>query len=273
MSTTEDHITFGICTGAPGGALAKALSGAGCDYYEPGVATGVMASSREEFDANLAKWAEGGLAPRSANLFLPGDLKVVGPDVNPVRVQAYMAEAIDRARALGIGRIVFGSGKAREVPDGFPMEDAYRQLKQAARWASEADEKAEDGIVICLEHLRHQETNIMNSLAEAGKIARELDMANVGLVVDIYHLIEEKEDFGVVQEVADKVAHVHVCGPDRHPPAKGDEERLASLFEKLAAIGYKGRISIEANFGDVEAEAPAALAAVRHAAEVAGLAR
>lgn len=269
MST---QVTFGICTAAPGESRAKALRDAGCDYYEPSVATGLMAESRQDFESHLAHWGEGGLEPRSANVFLPGDLKVVGPEVNPEKVRSYMDEALQRAKTLGIRRIVFGSGTAREVPAGFPMDEAHAQLKQAARWASEAAQKAGDGAVICLEHLRHQETNIMNSLAEAGEIAHELDLDNLGLVVDIYHLMEEGEDFGVVRGVADKVAHVHVCGPDRHPPAQDDEKRLASLFERLVAIGYNGRISIEASFSDVEAQAPAALATVRHAAEVAGLA-
>src|SRR5579875_915721 len=271
MST---QVTFGICTmGAPPSEQrAKVLRDAGCDYYEPAVATGVMAEDRDDFEANLGRWSVGGLEPRSANVFLPGDLKVVGPEVHPEKVQAYMGEALRRAKVLGIERIVFGSGKAREVPDGFPVQEAYRQLKQASRWAAEAAEQAGGGAVICLEHLRHQETNILNSLAEAGQMARELDLANVGLVVDIYHLMEEQEDFGVVGSVADKVAHVHVCGPDRHPPAAEDEKRLVALFDRLAAIGYRGRISIEASFADVESEAPAALGAVRHAAEVAGLA-
>jgi hypothetical protein len=148
------QVTFRLCMGPPGEALARALRNAGYDYYEPGVATVVMGQSRADFDAHLSSWSEGGLEPRSANLFLPGELKVVGPKVQPEKVQA----------------------------------------------------------------------------------------------------------------------HVHVCGPDRHPPAREDENCLVALFEKLAAIGYRGRISIEANFADIEAEAPAALGVVRHAAEVAGLA-
>jgi len=271
MSARQDRVTFGICAEAPGESRAKALRAAGCDYYEPGIATGVMAPNREDFDAHLATWSEGGLGPRSANLFLPGDLKVVGPDVERGRVQAYMTEALERARALGIGCVVFGSAEAREVPDGFPRDEAHRQLRQAVRWASEAAEKAGGNITICLEHLCQAETNIVNSLAEAGDIAHELDIGNVGLVVDIYHLTEEREDFAVVREVADKVAHVHVCGPDRQPPREIDEEYIAAFLEQLAAIGYRGRISIEANFSEDLAEAPAALAVVRRSAELAGL--
>jgi hypothetical protein len=48
-------------------------------------------------------------------------------------------------------------------------------------------------------------------------------------------------------------------------------ERVAALFKELAAIGYKGRCSIEGNFSDIESEAPAALGAVRKAANVGGL--
>jgi sugar phosphate isomerase/epimerase len=265
-------VTFGICTAPPGTELARALSGAGCDYYEPAVASAIMAEGRDDFDASLARWGEGGLRPASANVFLPGDLKVVGPDVEPAAVQAYMDEALQRAKILGVKRIVFGSGKSREIPEGFPRQEAELQLRQAARWASDAAEHAGDGAVICLEHLRRAETNIMNSLAEAGRTAADVDRANVGLVVDIYHLLEEDEDFGVVREVADKVAHVHVCGPDRHPPAASDEANLTKLFGLLAGIGYQGRVSIEASFSDLAAQAPAALAVVRHAAEVAGLA-
>lgn len=271
-TVTPERVNFGICTAPPGEALATALEEAGCDYYEPGMATAVMAGSPEDFEARLASWFAGGLQPRSANLFLPGELKVVGPEVDAEKVRSYMAEALRRCAVLGIGRLVFGSGKAREVPDGFPRDEAYNQLREAARWASEAAFAAGGTTTVCLEHLRSAETNIMNSLAEAGEIAHELDLPNVGLVVDGYHLMEQHEDVAVVREVADKVAHVHVCGPDRHPPSEADEKYLASLFEQLAAIDYRGRVSIEASFADLEAEAPPALASVRHAAEVAGLA-
>jgi hypothetical protein len=60
-------------------------------------------------------------------------------------------------------------------------------------------------------------------------------------------------------------------GPDRHPPTESDVKYLASLFGELERIGYRGRISIEASFADLESQAPGALSAVRHAAEVAGL--
>jgi D-psicose/D-tagatose/L-ribulose 3-epimerase len=271
MTAHEGQVLFGICMPPPTQGLAAALAAAGCDYYEPPMASAVMAEGQAEFEEHLPHWSVGGLEPRSANLFLPGEHKVVGPDVDADAVKAYMAEAMRRAAALGIERVVFGSGKAREVPAGFPRDEAYRQLKQAVRWACEAAAAAGGNTIVCLEHLRRAETNIVNSLAEAGEIAFELDLENLGLVVDGYHLMEEHEDVAVVRDVAAKVAHVHVCGPDRRPPAESDVKYLASLFSELAGIGYRGRASIEASFADIERQGPGALSAVRHAAEVAGL--
>jgi D-psicose/D-tagatose/L-ribulose 3-epimerase len=262
-------VDIGICTGRPEESLAARLVDAGCDYYEPTVAGALMKEGREEFDAGVETWAVGGLAPLSANVFLPADLSIVGPAVDGRRVTAYVQEAVRRARAVGIERIVFGSGGARRVPDGFPAPEAQTQLASILRLAAEA---AAPGIVVCLEHLRKAETNSINSLAEAGALVEELAVENLCLVVDGYHLEEEGEDPAVVLRFADRIAHAHVCGPHRQPPGPGDARRLGALFEQLAAIAYKGRCSIECSWTDLDAEAPAALAAVRTAAERAGMA-
>ncbi len=263
----EKRLEIGLCMPPPGAALAERMVEAGCEYYEPTVARALMEHSAEAFDASLDAWSEGGLSPRSANVLLPGDLKVVGEAVDTDRLQQYFAEAMRRANALGIERVVFGSGGAREVPEGFSRERAEHQLRDVAVMVAES---AGD-IIICLEHLRRAETNILNSLAESGAMAAALNRPNIKLVVDGYHLAEEHEDVGVVKQVADYIAHVHVCGPARRPPSAEDHAALTALFSQLADIGYRGRCSIECHFEDLEAEAPAALAAVRHAAEVTGL--
>lgn len=264
---SEKRLEIGLCMPPPGAELAVKMAAAGAEYYEPTVARSLMEHSAEDFDASMGAWSAGGLFPRSANVLLPGDLKVVGDAVETDRLQTYFSEAMRRAKALGIERVVFGSGGAREVPEGFPRERAEQQLRDAAVMVAEA---AGD-VVICLEHLRRAETNILNSLAEAGAMAAALNRPNIKLVVDGYHLAEEHEDVGVVKQVADYIAHVHVCGPARRPPSAEDHGALTALFSQLADIGFRGRCSIECHFEDLETEAPAALAAVRHAAEVTGL--
>lgn len=259
---------LGICCGRPSEAQARVLVDAGCDYYEPSIAGAVMSRDRADFDASLTDWVVSGLAPRSANVFLPGDLAVVGAAVDEGRLEIYAREALRRLEVLGIERAVFGSGAARNVPDGFSRDHARRQLGAfLARVAALGSPE----VVVCLEHLRRAETNIVNSLQEAGELVEAIGAEQLGLVVDGYHLEEEDEDPKVVRRFAALVRHVHVCGSGRTPPAASDAKRLAELFDELAGVGYVGRCSIECRWTEIVAEAPAALDVVREAARATGL--
>jgi len=268
MTAAGDPVEFGICTGPPGRERAERLRDAGCDYYEPTVATAIMAGDAASFDAEVASWSLGGLEPRSANVLLPGELHVVGEDADTARLGEYLDVAMRRASLLGIERVVFGSGTARRVPEHFPQERALGQLRDALRVACRA---AGPRTTICLEHLRRAETNLVNRLAEAGEIVEELAIDNLAVVADGYHLAEEHEDLDVVSRVAGHIAHVHVCGAGRRAPGLEDAPALVALFERLAAAGYRGRCSIECNFEDLDRQAASALATVRRAAAQAGL--
>jgi sugar phosphate isomerase/epimerase len=259
---------IGVCLAPPATELAAALAAAGCGYYEPPMAAAVMAADAGSFAATADSWTVAGLPPRSANMLLPGELKVVGEHVDTGAVAGYQAEVGRRARLLGLDVLVFGSGTARRAPDGFPPEAARRQYGEALRLAARQAPET----VIAAEHLRRAETNVVNSLADAAALVREVGEPGLGLVVDGYHLDEEDEDVGVVRDVAPLIRHVHVCGPGRRPPAPGDEGYLAPLLRALAGIGYTGRCSIECRWTDPLTEAPAAVGTVRQAAEQAGLA-
>lgn len=257
---------IGICMPPPSRELAAALGSAGCDYYEPPVATTIMASDAGSFEADIGSWTVGPLPPRSANVLLPGDVKVVGDDVDADTVSGYLAEASRRAKLLGLEVLVFGSGAARRAPAGFPPGRARRQFGEALRLAARY---AAPEVVVAAEHLRAAETNVVNSLAEAAAVVREIGSG--GLTIDGYHLDEQHEDVGVVGDVASLVRHVHVCGPGRRPPAPGDETYLMPLLRALAGVGYAGRCSIECRWSDPAKQGPRAVETVRRAAGEAGL--
>lgn len=267
-SKSKGSIDIGICVAPPDEARAELLVAAGCAYYEPTVAGTLMAESQEVFDEQVGRWTSSVLPARSANVFLPPDLKVVGPELDRDRLASYVDEALRRADILGIEVVVFGSGASRKIPEGFSLKEARRQFNDALRLAATA---APPGIKICLEHLRSAETNLVNSLADAGSIVDVLGLERLALVVDAYHLQEEGEALGVVRDVSEHVAHVHVCGPARSVPSEADHDRLVALFEVLAEIGYSGRCSIECGWNDIDAQAPAAIAAVQRAAGDSGL--
>ena len=129
-------VQVGLCTDD----LDKAKK-AGFDYVELPVRS--FANLTDEEFANLVtRHKTAGVPTPVGNLFLPGDLKVVGPQIDQKAQMEYVTRAFDRAAKLGLKVIVFGSGGSRKVPDGFSKEEAGKQLIDfAKRIAPEAKKR------------------------------------------------------------------------------------------------------------------------------------
>jgi sugar phosphate isomerase/epimerase len=253
----DPGVAIGYCTDD----LERAKA-AGFDYAELGVRN-FTALSAEEFSAFLRRHQAIGLPTPVGYLFLPTDLKVVGPAVDEVRETDYVRRAFPRARQLGIDTIVFGSGPARRVPDGFPKDRAFQQLVAFVKRI--APEAQKHGIVLAVEAQRKEETNIINSTAEAITWVEAVGHPNFQVMVDFYHLALEKEDPEVLVR-AKRIAHVHFANPTgRVFPRRADEYDYAGFFANLRKIGYRGRISIEARTSDLAADGPPAIAFLRSA--------
>lgn len=248
-------VAIGYCTDDLEGAKA-----AGFAYAELGVRN-FTALSTEEFSKLLVRHKAVGLATPVGYLFLPTDMKVVGPELDESRQMDYVRRAFSRAQQLGIDTIVFGSGPARRVPDGFPKDQAFQQLVAFAKRISPEAQK--HGIVLAVEAQRKEETNVINSTAEAITWVEAVGHPNFQVMVDFYHLALEKEDPEVLVR-AKRIAHVHFANPTgRVFPRQPDEYDYAGFFANLRKIGYRGRISIEARTSDLAIDGPKAIAFLR----------
>jgi sugar phosphate isomerase/epimerase len=253
-------IQVGYCT-----QLAKidAAKAAGFDYVE--LATSEIAAlSDADFEQAAARISQAGLPVPAMNLFLPATLKVTGPDINRDQQMAYVTKAFTRLARLGTTIVVFGSGGARRVPDGFSKEQAMQQLIEFGRRI--APEARTRGITIAIEPLRPEETNIINSAAEGLALVNSVGDPNFQLMVDFYHLASVKEDPAIIVRARDHIRHVHMANPEgRVFPRVFDEYDYAPFFAALRAIGYDRRISIEASTKALETDAPTAIALLRKA--------
>jgi D-psicose/D-tagatose/L-ribulose 3-epimerase len=257
---SQRAIEIGYCTQLKNVAAAKA---AGFDYVELGT-TEVAALSDEDFDKAAADVARIGLPTPAANLFLPATLKVTGPDIDREQQRAYVTKAFDRLSKLGVRIVVFGSGGARRVPDGFSKDEGLKQLVDFGRRA--AAEARTRGITIAVEPLRREESNIINSAAEGLALVEAINDPNFQLMIDFYHLASEKEDPAIVLRANQHIRHLHVANPQgRVYPAEWTEFDYAPFFANLKKIGYDKRISVEATAKDFPVEAPRAIALLRKA--------
>jgi D-psicose/D-tagatose/L-ribulose 3-epimerase len=235
----------------------------GFDYVELGVKNFVKLSD-DEFKAFQEKHKALGIPTPVGNNFIPVEIKVVGPEIDKAKQDEYVKKAFDRSKQLGLKIIVFGSGGARKVPDGFAKEEAYKQLVEfAKRIAPEAKKR---GIVVAVEPLQSKETNIINTAAEGLKWVNDVKHPSFQLMVDFYHLSLEKEDPEILVTGKKAIKHIHIANPNKRAfPMSAEEFDYSVFFEKLKAIKYRGGISVEGRTSDYDNEAPKALAFLRGA--------
>jgi len=205
-----------------------------------------------------------GLPVPASNLFLPATLKVTGPAIDRDQQLAYVRKAFARLQQIGITVVVFGSGGARLVPDGFSKEQAFQQLVEFGRRI--APEARAHGITVAVEPLRPQETNIINSAAEGLDLVNAINDPNFQLMVDFYHLASVKEDPAIILRARDHIRHLHMANPEgRIFPRTPTEYDYQPFFAALRTLGYSGRISVEASTKDLPGDAPPAIALLRSA--------
>lgn len=253
---------LGICTGLENAGM---LAEQGWDYIEASLSA-VAAMGREEFSRAREALAAWGLDCEALNVMLPGDLPVVGPRADLRRVEKYLTAAFARARELGARVIVFGSGGSRRVPEGFSRTAAWRQIRDYLRLADGL--AGAQGLKIAIEPLRREECNILNLVGEAAQLAAVLELPQVGVLGDTYHMWSQGEPLAALAQAEELLFHVHMACPEgRRFPRERDEADLRgeyqALFRVLEAAGYRGRVSVEAGTQSLKEEAPASLRLLR----------
>lgn len=249
---------FGVCGGPDLARIAKDL---GYDYFEWSV--GGLLHPREDesvFEEALAQVKASGLPCPAVNVFIPGDLKMVGPDADLNALEAYVTTALTRAEQAGVEAIVFGSGGARRIPDGFDREKAHQQLVLFGRMVGPIAGK--HNVTIVVEPLNLTETNALNTVSESADLVREVNHPNFQLLVDGYHWAKDNDSLAGILDNAVLLKHAHVATVDgRRPPRPGDD--CAPFFAALKQAGYDGRVSIEGKIDHPAEELPVALEVMR----------
>lgn len=255
-------VRVGYCSNLKNIDAAKA---AGFDYLELGTSE-IAALSDADFEATVTRLKALGLPVPVTNLFVPANIKLTGPVTDQQQQMEYVRKAFGRLKRMGTTIVVFGSGGARRLPDGFAREDGWKQLVDFGRRA--ADEAKTHGITIAIEPLRRQESNIINSAAEGLELVKAINHPNFQLMIDFYHLASENEDPEIVIRAKDHLRHLHMANPQgRVFPLKWEEFNYAPFFANLKKIGYDKRISVEAGSKDIPAEGAQAIALLRRAFE------
>lgn len=234
------RVLVGVCTRDIDGAQKY-----GFDYIEPAAAD-VAAMSDAEFQQLSGKVLASPLRCRALNsLIRRPDLKVVGDDVSLTATGDYLEPCFARCGLLGASIVVWGSAGSRNVPDGFSRQHAELQIVEFLRMAGDIARK--HNLVVAIEPLRHQESNILNTGAEALDMVRRVKHAQVRMILDYFHMREENEDPRIVETARKEIVHFHFANPQGRlwPHDLSEDDHYAAFFRSVRKIGYSDGISVE----------------------------
>lgn len=190
------------------------------------------------------------------NIFIPGDLKLVGPNVNEQAILNYTQNVFKRSKLAGIKLIVWGSGGARRIPEGYSREKARQEFVQVAKKVAAQAEQYE--IILALENLNQQETNFITTVAEALQLVKDVNHSNFKLCADIYHMMKEDEPAAVLLQTKGYLIHCDIAEKENRTPPGVQGDDFREYLRMLWKIKYTGKLVLECRWNNLPSEAEAA---------------
>jgi sugar phosphate isomerase/epimerase len=162
------------------------------------------------------------------------------------RTVDFMRALVDLCAELGGRYLVHGSPQQRRVEAGDTPPAALGRAKECFAAAAAHAEKA--GVVYCIEPLAAEATPLVNTLAEAAAIVREIGSPALRTMLDCSAASRtEQEPLDALVErwlPSGLLAHVQVNDRNRRGPGQG-ELRFAPLLAALRRHGYGGDVAVE----------------------------
>lgn len=227
----------------------------------------------EQKEAIIDASARSGVAVAGIHWLLVGPEGMHATDPDPdvrERTAAYLEALVRFGIDIGGSMMVVGSPKQRDVKPGVPYEDAWVWFKdamaRAGRVGLEADFK------VCIEPLATETgNNFILRAHEAVRMATEIDMPNVGVILDTYSGVKEERDLpAAIRAAKEYLFHYHCNDNSGYGPGLGDTD-FAPVMEALLDIDFQRYASIEVFKMDVPAveQARTGIETLRRAIEAA----
>lgn len=251
---------FGACAG--GFDRYKMSVDAGCDFVELN-AWQLYRMPESEIAEGISLIREYGIKAEATNCLFPGEMVLSGSTCDFKIVDEYTNRMFTILSGLGIKVSVFGSGGARNIPQGEDENECMERLCKSAYITAENAKK--NGMIVAVEPLRKCETNVINTVSEAAEFCKAVNHSSLMINPDLYHMASEDEPFENLARYIDKIAHIHIGDYNkREYPTYNDGCEYKKILGILQNAGYQGRVSIEAATSDYGSDCRRALEILRN---------
>jgi len=171
------------------------------------------------------------------------DLTSADPEIRENAV-TYVSETVSMAEAVGAETVIVAPTAnmriRRELPT--PEEEWSMAVENIRRCAREAEKR---GVQLVIEPWNRFETHLVNRLEQAVKLASAVDMPNVAIMGDLFHMnIEEANLPQAIRDAGKWLRHTHIADNQRDLPGKGHLD-WAGIAGALKDIGFTGSLVLE----------------------------
>lgn len=136
--------------------------------------------------------------------------------------------------------VIIGLMRGKREPD-LSHEIVESWLIEALSECASSNEK----IKIAIELINRYETNLINTVDEGLEFLEKVNMKNVGLLLDTFHMnIEEPSIVESIKNAKEKLFHFHVADSNRWYPGAGHID-FKTILDTLEEIKYTGFVSAE----------------------------
>lgn len=180
-------------------------------------------------------------------LVKPEGLSITTPDVAAhMRTVAFMRRLCELCAAMGGTYLVHGSPKQRTIATGETKETALRRARDAFAQAGAAAQANQ--VTYCIEPLSADQTPLINTVAEAAVIVREINNPHLRTMIDT-----SSAGLAETEPVADLIArwlptgligHIQVNDPNRRGPGQG-QMKFGPILKVLVDKGFRGMVAVE----------------------------
>ena len=169
------------------------------------------------------------------------------------RTADYFCDLVHFCADIGGKVIVVGSPKQRNLLPGVTLEQAWGWATEVFRPSVKI--AAERGVTICFEPLPAEDTNFINTAADAVRFTRQLASPNFKVILDVRAMSwEDRPIPDIIRACKGEFAYVHANDRNLKGPGFGEID-FRPIAAALKETGYDGTVSVEVFKYDEGAEA------------------
>ncbi len=160
------------------------------------------------------------------------------------RTTAYLQDLVRFGVEIGGKIAVVGSPLQRDLLPGVTYAKAWERMKETI--AAAASVEGAEGFTLCIEPLAPVTQNtFLFTVAEAVQMAQEIDLPNVGIIIDCYSSGKMEIDLpAAIRAARPWLRHVHLNDHNGLAPGCGETD-FAPILRTLTEMGYQDYASIE----------------------------